>query len=71
MTRVVFRVVYFVLIIGITIPTIMTVWPHHASKINRLGYYSVCPFAPLSTLIMIGILLLVVGIVYVVQRVIG
>ncbi|MHA2010274.1 MAG: hypothetical protein ACXABO_14560 [Promethearchaeota archaeon] len=33
---------------------ILIVFPAEASKLNRLGYYSVCPFVPFSTLILLG-----------------
>ena len=64
-----FAVLYAIVIVGMSIPTAMTLWPAEASKLNRLGYMSKCSFAPWSTLAMIGITLLLVGIVYLVQRV--
>jgi hypothetical protein len=42
----------------------ITLVPHSASRINDLGYSSVCPFAPWSTLA----LLLVAGLVWVVRQ---
>jgi len=63
-----FTVLYVVILIGMLIPTVMTLWPAQASKLNRLGYMSVCSFAPWSTLGMFGITLLLVGIVYLIQR---
>ncbi len=42
----------------------ITVVPHSASRINDLGYNSVCPFAPWSTLA----LLLLAGLVWVVRQ---
>jgi hypothetical protein len=42
----------------------MTVVPHSASRINDLGYSSVCPFAPWSTLA----LLLLAGLVWSVRQ---
>jgi peptidoglycan biosynthesis protein MviN/MurJ (putative lipid II flippase) len=41
-----FRIGFFVL-------TLITLLPAEASKLNRLGYYSVCSFAPMSTTILI------------------
>jgi hypothetical protein len=64
-----FTILYAVIVIGMLIPTVMTLWPAEASKPNRLGYMSMCSFTPWSTLSMIGITLLLVGIVYLVQRV--
>jgi hypothetical protein len=65
----VFTVLYVLVVGGMLVPTAMTLWPAEASKANRLGYLSVCSFAPWSTLSMIAIALLLVGIVYVIQRV--
>ncbi len=42
----------------------MTLVPHAASRINDLGYNSVCPFAPWSSLA----LLLLAGLVWVVRQ---
>ena len=64
-----FTVLYALVVIGMLIPTMMTLWPAEASKLNRLGYMSICSFTPWSTLSMIGITLLLVGIVYLIQRV--
>jgi hypothetical protein len=64
-----FTVLYVVISIGMLIPTVMTLWPAKASKLNRLGYMSICSFTPWSTLSMIGIALLLMGIVYLIQRV--
>ena len=66
-----FTVLYVVILIGMLIPTVMTLWPAQASKLNRLGYVSVCSFAPFSTLSMIGIALLLVGTVYLIRRVVA
>ena len=65
----VFTVLYVLVVGGMLVPTVMTLWPAEASKANRLGYLSKCSFAPWSTLSMIAITLLLVGIVYVIQRV--
>jgi len=64
-----FTVLYALIVIGMLIPTMMTLWPAEASKPNRLGYMSMCSFTPWSTLSMIGITLLLVGIVYLIQQV--
>jgi hypothetical protein len=64
-----FTVLYALIVIGMLIPTVMTLWPANASKPNRLGYMSVCSFTPWSTLSMIGITLLLVGTVYLIQRI--
>ena len=66
-----FTILYALIVIGMLIPTVMTLWPAEASKPNRLGYMSVCSFAPWSTLSMVGIMLLLVGIVYAIQRVVA
>ena len=66
-----FTTLYAIVVIAMLVPTVMTVWPGQASKLNRLGYMSTCSFAPWSTLGMVGITLLLVGIVYLVQRVVS
>ena len=66
-----FTILYAIVVVAMLVPTVMTVWPRQASKLNRLGYLSVCSFAPWSTLGMLGITLLLVGIVYLVQRVVS
>lgn len=37
---------------------IITMIPAEASKPNQMGYYSVCAFAPYSTLILLGLSIL-------------
>ena len=64
-----FSKLYAIVVVGMLIPTVMTLWPAEASKPNRLGYMSMCSFTPWSTLGMIGITVLLVGIVYLIQRV--
>ena len=64
-----FSKLYAIAVIVMLVPTVMTVWPAEASKPNRLGYMSMCSFAPWSTLGMIGITVLLVGIVHLIQRV--
>lgn len=70
-TKILFYMIYSVTIIGMLIPTVMTLLPGEASKPNHLGYVSRCSFAPWSTLSLVGITLFLVGIVYVVQILIG
>jgi len=38
--------------IGFVVLALITLLPAEASKLNRLGYYGVCSFAPVSTLIL-------------------
>jgi hypothetical protein len=66
-----FTVLYALVLVGMLIPTVMTLWPGEASKPNRLGYMSLCSFSPWSTLSMVGIMLLLVGIVYAIQWVVA
>jgi len=66
-----FLIIYLITILGMLIPTVMTVLPGEASKPNHLGYFSRCAFAPWSTLSMVAITLLLIGIVYGVQHAIG
>ena len=65
--KILFNAIYMVTVLGMLIPTVMTLLPGEASKPNHLGYVSRCSFAPWSTLSMVGITLFLVGIVYVVQ----
>jgi len=69
--KILFNAIYMVTVLGMLIPTVMTLLPGEASKPNHLGYVSRCSFAPWSTLSMVGITLFLVGIVYVVQILIG
>ena len=70
-TKILSDLIYLVTILGLFIPTVMTLLPGEASKPNHLGYVSRCSFAPWSTLSMVGITLLLIGIVYLVQISIG
>ena len=69
--KILFNAIYMVTVLGMLIPTVMTLLPGEASKPNHLGYVSRCSFAPWSTLSMVGITLFLVGVVYVVQILIG
>lgn len=69
--KILFYIIYLVTIIGMFIPTAITLFPCEASKPNRLGYVSNCSFAPWSTLSLVGITLLLIGIVYIIQLSIG
>ena len=62
-----FSFLYAVEILGMLVPTILTLIPGEASKANHLGYFSRCSFAPWSTLSLVGITVLIVGIVYWIQ----
>lgn len=66
-----FYITYLATILGMLIPTVMTLLPGEASKPNHLGYISRCSFAPWSTLSLVGITLLLIGIVYVIQLLTG
>jgi uncharacterized membrane protein YdjX (TVP38/TMEM64 family) len=70
-TKILFYIFYLVTILGMLVPTVMTLLPGEASKQNHLGYVSRCSFAPWSTLSMVGITLFLIGIVYLVQILIG
>ena len=69
--KILFYIIYLMTIVGMFIPTVMTLLPCEASKPNHLGYVSRCSFAPWSTLSMVGITLFLIGIVYVIQISIG
>lgn len=64
---------YFLYIVALSpvVPAVITMWPHEASKVNRLGYYSVCSFAPWSTLIFLGGSFLLVVVIRIIQVKIG
>ena len=62
-----FNIIYLVIILGMLVPTVMTVLPGEASKPNHFGYVSKCSFAPWSTLSLAGITFLLIGIVYIIQ----
>lgn len=66
-TKTLFYLIYLATILGMLIPTFMTLLPDEASKPNHLGYVSKCSFAPWSTLSLVGITLLLIGIVYTIQ----
>jgi len=51
-------IVFFAVIIILSIATIKTVVPHsQASKLNMVGYRTCCPFAPISTAIGIALVI--------------
>jgi len=70
-TNTLFYIIYLAIILGMLFPTVMTLLPGEASKPNHLGYVSKCSFAPWSTLSLVGITTLLIGIVYVIQLSIG
>lgn len=41
--------------VGFIALSVVTLIPEQASKPNRLGYYSVCSYAPISTAILLAI----------------
>ena len=41
--------------VGFIALSVMTLTPEQASKPNRLGYYSVCSYAPISTAILFAL----------------
>ena len=65
-----FSIIYSASFLGMLVPMILTLIPGEASKPNHLGYFSRCSFAPWSTLSLIGITALIVGIVYWIQTVV-
>ena len=66
-TKTLFIVIYTLIISGMLVPMLLTLLPGEASKLNHLGYMSRCSFAPWSTLSLLGITLLLVGIAYLFQ----
>lgn len=65
--KILFNAIYMVTVLGMLIPTVMTLLPGEASKPNHLGYVSKCSFAPWSTLSLVGITSLLIGVVYFIQ----
>ncbi len=53
------------LIVAPIAPGIMTLLPSEASKPNYLGYYSICSFAPFSTIILLA--LVIIGVILLVK----
>jgi len=57
-----FMTLYVILIVGLSFGTasasIITILPAEASKVNHLGYYSTCSFAPYSTIILFSLAIL-------------
>lgn len=41
--------------VGFIVLSVMTLIPEQASRPNRLGYYSVCSYAPMSTAILLAL----------------
>lgn len=50
------------------VPAIVTLFPWEASKPNCVGYYSVCSFAPYSSIILAGIAFATLGLVIATKR---
>ncbi|MHA1265776.1 MAG: hypothetical protein ACTSRS_11140 [Candidatus Helarchaeota archaeon] len=46
------------LIVGPIVPAVTTLLPSQVSKPNFLGYNSICPFVPYSTLILLSLIIL-------------
>jgi hypothetical protein len=41
--------------LGFLVLSVFTLIPSHASKLNRLGYYSICSYSPISTMILLAL----------------
>jgi len=41
--------------LGFLMLSVFTLIPSHASKLNRLGYYSICSYSPISTIILLAL----------------
>ena len=39
--------------LGFLVSAVITLIPSEASKVNRLGYYSVCSYSPYSTIMLL------------------
>ena len=40
---------------GFLVLSVFTLIPSHASKLNRLGYYSICSYSPISSMILLAL----------------
>ena len=70
-TKTLFYTIYLATVMGMLFPTVMTLLPWEADKQNYLGYVSKCSFAPWSTLSLVGITVLLIGIVKIIQLATG
>jgi len=41
--------------LGFLVLSLFTLIPSHANKLNRLGYYSICSYSPISTIILLAL----------------
>lgn len=65
MSRKTVSTVLLVIAIALTLPGLATLIPHaSAPTVSDLGYYSMCPFAPWSTLTLLGL----AGLAWLVRR---
>jgi hypothetical protein len=62
------RFLGYLIALSPSIPAILTLIPSTARKVNGFGYYSICSFAPYSTLILVGISLATLGLVVLAER---
>jgi len=65
--RIAFSVLQTIILIGMLVPTTLTLVPHQAKKTNRLGYHSYCAFAPYSTVSLVLITVLLLGIISIIR----
>ena len=50
--------------LGFLALSVFTLIPSHASKLNRLGYYSICSYSPISTMILLALSVVSLRIAY-------
>jgi hypothetical protein len=50
--------------LGFLVLSVFTLIPSHASKLNRLGYSSICSYSPISTILLLVLSAVSLRIVY-------
>ncbi len=50
--------------LGFLALSVFTLIPSHGSKLNRLGYYSICSYSPISTMILLALSVVSLRIAY-------
>ena len=54
-TRMLFKGFFSFMGLGFLVSSVFTLIPSQASKLNRLGYYSICSYSPISTMILFAL----------------
>ena len=54
-TKILFKGFLSFMGLGFLVLSVFTLIPSHASKLNRLGYYSICSYSPISSMILFAL----------------